>query len=64
MKEEEGTGVAGRFPKAALRLADKLVGNEPKPVSDALQSLLSVIAKADPKLKRTKSFERLTALAQ
>ncbi len=63
-KEEEGTSVASRFPKAALELADKLVGDKPKPVRDDLQFLLSVIAKAEPKLKRTIAFKRLTALAQ
>ena len=62
--KEEETGLVGRFPKAALTLADKLVGEQTHLIDAILSAFLEAIAAADSQLEDTAAFKRLALRAQ
>ncbi len=64
LKEDKKTDLISRFPDATLCLADKIVGEETRLARDTLAKTLTAITGANPGLRNTRMFKRLTLLAQ
>lgn len=60
----EDTDLHERFPEAALTMIDCLVGKETQTAGSTLPKLLHGIDTADPSLKNTKPYQRLSARIQ
>ena len=61
--DEEIGGLPTRFPDATLKLIDKIIPDGPDRVPNDLDSLIEMIAEAEPSLRQNSRWRRLKALA-
>ena len=61
--DDETGGLPTRFPDATLMLIDKIIPDDPDQVPYDLDSLIEMIAEAEPSLRQDSRWRRLKALA-